>query len=317
MIPLTFGVTILSRTQANVFLLLAAVIWGSTFVIQKLVFLGDSELELFTFTALRFGLGALVILPFAWYESARALEQVNSQTLVVFACIGAILFGALVLQQSGINLTSVTNAGFLTGLYVVIVPALALVMFRKQPHWSAWPASCGCLGGLYFLNGGSLTEISTGDLWVIFSSFFWALHVILVGMFAASSGRPLTLACIQFSAGAVLGFICTITFENPSLGVVMGFWPEILYAGAVSVGIAFTLQVVGQRYTHPADAALILVLEMPFAALAAALFLEERLSPMGFIGCCIILASVIGAEILPLLKKAVQNKRIKPANERR
>ena len=97
----------------------------------------------------------------------------------------------------------------------------------------------------------------------------------------------------------------------------MGFWPEILYAGAISVGIAFTLQVVGQRYTHPTDAALILVLEMPFAALAATLFLEEQLSPMGFIGCCIILASVIGAEILPLLKNAVKNKSIKSANEKR
>lgn len=307
----------MSRIQANIFLLLAAVIWGSTFVIQKLVFLGDSELELFTFTALRFGLGALVVLPFAWHESAKAFEPINRYTLVVFALIGSILFGALVFQQRGINLTSVTNAGFLTGLYVVIVPALALVLFRKLPHWSAWPASCGCLGGLYFLNGGSLTEISTGDLWVIFSSFFWALHIVLVGMFAASSGRPLTLACIQFSAGALLGFICTITFENPTLEVVMGFWPEILYAGAISVGIAFTLQVVGQRYTHPTDAALILVLEMPFAALAATLFLEEQLSPMGFIGCCIILASVIGAEILPLLKNAVKNKSIKSANEKR
>jgi drug/metabolite transporter (DMT)-like permease len=133
----------LSRSQANILLLLAAVIWGSTFVIQKLVFIGDSQLELFTFTALRFGLGALVVLPFAWHESVKAYEPINGQTLVVFACIGAVLFGALVLQQIGINLTSVTNAGFLTGLYVIIVPGLALVLFRKHSHWSAWPASGG------------------------------------------------------------------------------------------------------------------------------------------------------------------------------
>jgi drug/metabolite transporter (DMT)-like permease len=307
----------LSRSQANILLLLAAIIWGSTFVIQKLVFIGDSQLGLFTFTALRFGLGALVVLPFAWHESVRAYEPLNSQTLIVFACIGAVLFGALVLQQIGINLTSVTNAGFLTGLYVIIVPGLALVLFRKQPHWSAWPASGGCLGGVYLLNGGSLSEISTGDLWVIFSSFFWGLHVVLVGVFAASSGRPLTLACIQFSAGALLGIVFTITFENPTLLVIVGFWPEILYAGAVAVGIAFTLQVVGQRYTHPADAALILVLEMPFAALAAAIILEERLSTIGLIGCCVILTSVLCAEILPLLRNAIQSHRIKTVFEKK
>jgi drug/metabolite transporter (DMT)-like permease len=110
---------------------------------------------------------------------------------------------------------------------------------------------------------------------------------------------------------------CTFTFENPTLVVILKFWPEIIYAGAISVGIAFTLQVVGQRYTHPADAALILVLEMPFAALAAALFLGERLSPMGFTGCCVILASVISSEILPLLKSTVQVKRTKSPGERR
>ena len=317
LIHLPLGVAILSRSQANILLLLAAVIWGSTFVIQKLVFIGDSQLGLFTFTALRFGLGALVVLPLAWYESAKALEPINGQTLLIFSCVGAVLFGALVLQQSGINLTSVTNAGFLTGLYVVIVPGLALVLFRKQPHWSAWPSSGGCLGGIYLLNGGSLSEISTGDLWIIFSSFFWALHVVLVGVFAASSGRPLTLACIQFSAGGLLALICTITFENPTLVVIMAFWPEILYAGAVSVGIAFTLQVVGQRYTHPADAAIILVLEMPFAALAAALILEERLSTMGLIGCCVILSSVLCAEVLPLLRETIQAKRIKSVSKKK
>ena len=305
----------MSRGQANIVLLLTAIIWGSTFVVQKLVFIDGSQLGLFTFTALRFGTGALVVLPFAYYESAKANEPINLKIYVIFFCIGVILFGALALQQQGINNTTVTNAGFLTGLYVVIVPGLALILFRKQPHWSIWPASCGCLGGLFLLNGGKLSDISQGDLWVILSSFFWALHVMLVGVFAASSGRPLTLACIQFSAGALLAFVCTYTFENPTMLVILKFWPEILYAGALSVGVAFTLQVVGQRYTHPADAALILVLEMPFAALAAALFLEERLSLMGFIGCCIILVSVTSAEILPILKNSFQVKREKSVDK--
>ena len=185
----------------------------------------------------------------------------------------------------------------------------ASVRWSLSKAWSVWPSSCGCICGLFLLNGGTLSEIASGDLWVILSSFFWALHVILVGVLAASSGRPLTLACVQFSAGALLSMVCTLIYETPSIDVILTFWPEILFAGAISVGIAFTLQVVGQRYTHPADAALILVLEMPFAALAAALFLEERLSFMSLLGCGLILASVIGAEILPILKNTVQDKR--------
>ena len=303
------GAATLTRSQANFVLLIAAIIWGTTFVVQKLVFINESQLGLFTFTALRFGLGALVVLPFALYEKTKSYDPINFKIYIIFFCIGAILFVALVLQQKGINLTTVTNAGFLTGLYVVIVPGLALIIFRKQPHWSVWPSSCGCICGLFLLNGGTLSEIASGDLWVILSSFFWALHVILVGVIAASSGRPLTLACVQFSAGALLSMVCTLIYETPSIDVILTFWPEILFAGAISVGIAFTLQVVGQRYTHPADAALILVLEMPFAALAAALFLEERLSFMSLLGCGIILASVIGAEILPILKNTVKDKR--------
>lgn len=134
------------RSQANLLLLLVAIIWGSTFVVQKLVFIGDSQLGLFTFTALRFGLGALVVVPFALHESANASEPLKSQTFAIFACIGAVLFGALITQQSGINRTSVTNAGFLTGLYVVIVTGLALVLFRKRAHWLVCLA---CIGWMY------------------------------------------------------------------------------------------------------------------------------------------------------------------------
>ena len=308
----------MSRSKANLLLLLAAIIWGATFVIQKIVFMGDSQLELYTFIALRFALGAVVILPFALRESRTADEALSHKTIYIFLGIGMVLFGALVLQQIGIIITSVTNAGFLTGLYVVIVPGLALILFRKHPHWSIWPASAGCLIGLFLLNGGSLNQVSTGDLWVIASAFFWALHVVLVGIFAARTGRPLTLACIQFSAGAFLGLVGTILFENPDLNEIFKFWPEILYSGAIAVGIAFTLQVVGQRHTHPADAAIILVLEMPFAALAAAYFLQERLDLLELLGCMIILFSVLIAELLPLINKfnrSFSKKRIKRGEE--
>jgi drug/metabolite transporter (DMT)-like permease len=301
----------MSRVQANLLLLLAAAIWGSTFVVQKLVFIGDSELELFTFTALRFALGAVVVLPFALRENARQARPLDKKTIAIFAGIGTVLFSASVLQQYGIIRTSVTNAGFLTGLYVVIVPMIAVAIYRKRPHWSVWPASAGCLAGLFLLNGGNLTSFVSGDLWVIASTVFWALHIVLVGVFVTSSTRPLTLACIQFGASAVLGGIGTVLFESPSLAVIWGFWPEILYAGAVAVGIAFTLQVVGQRHTHPADAAIILVMEMVFAALAAALILGERLSAMGIAGCVVILISVVGAEVLPLIRNQWLSRRLR------
>lgn len=297
------------RLIADLTLLLTAILWGSTFVVQKLAFVddsgavatGDDALGALAFTGSRFILGALVILPLALRERARAPVTTKRGDRLGFVLCGVLLFAGSYTQQVGIIHTSVTNAGFLTALYVPMVPVLALVLFRKLPHWAVWPGVAGCTAGTWFLNGGRLDGFSDGDLWVIGSALFWALHVIAVGAFVGRSDRPLGLACTQFLTVGILGTAGAFIVEAPSLGALTGAAFEIVYAGVLSVGVAYTLQVVGQRGAHPADAALILSSEMVFAAIAAAIVLGERLTMEQMAGAGLILASILIVEALPFL----------------
>lgn len=297
------------RLIADLTLLLTAILWGSTFVVQKLAFVddtgavatGDDTLGVLAFTGSRFILGALVILPLALRERARAPMVTARGDRWGFVLCGVLLFVGSYTQQVGIIHTSVTNAGFLTALYVPMVPVLALILFRTLPHWAVWPGAVGCTLGTWFLNGGRLDGFSEGDLWVIGSALFWALHVIAVGTFVGRSSRPLGLACTQFFTVGVLGMAGAFMVETPSLGAMTDAAFEIGYAGVLSVGVAYTLQVVGQRGAHPADAALILSSEMVFAAIAAALVLGERLTLEQMAGAALILVSILVVEALPFL----------------
>lgn len=304
----------MSRLRADLILLLAAMIWGSTFVVQKLAFLDeageataavpqDGALGPLAFTGIRFLLGALVVLPLALRETARAEAAARPVDRLGFVLCGVLLFTGSITQQVGIIGTSVTNAGFLTALYVPLVPLLGLFLLRRRPHWAVWPGVAGCTLGTWFLNGGDLTGMSQGDLWVTAGTVFWALHVICVGTFVTRSGRPLTLACSQFVTVGTVGLIAALLLEQPSWQSISAAWFEIAWAGCLSVGIAFTLQVIGQRGAHPADAAIILSSEMVFAALAGAIVLGERLAPDQYAGATIILVSIIAVEVLPFLHK--------------
>lgn len=302
----------MSRLQANLTLLLAAMIWGSTFVVQKIAFMGedgggadaDAAVGPFAFTGARFVLGAMVVLPWALRENRRAARPLDRWDALGFVLCGCALFAGSVTQQIGIIHTSVTNAGFLTGLYVPMVPVLALLLFRHWPHWAVWPAAVGCVAGTYLLNGGTLTRFAVGDLWVLGGAVFWALHVTLVGIFVTRCQRPLALACIQFLAAGIAGVTAGMAAEQPSLAAFASVGFEVLWAGVMSVGIAFTLQVIGQRHTHPAAAAIILSSEMLFAALSGAIFLGERLGPAQLGGGLLILACIIAVELAPFLRRA-------------
>ena len=177
----------MTRVQANALLLLAAVIWGSAFVGQVLGMAGVGPL---TFTGVRFLLGALVVLPLAWRERRTLQAQghaLGAAELRWIALLGALLCTGVVMQQIGLMGTTVTNAGFLTALYVPLVPLLAWVFQRQAPHWSVWPAAAGCLGGTWLLTGasfGAASQLGRGDLWVLASAVPWAVHVLLVGQVA-------------------------------------------------------------------------------------------------------------------------------------
>lgn len=293
----------MSRIQANLLLLFVALIWGSTFVVQQV---GTGELGAISFTAARFTLGGLVVLPLALrqYRTQRKTRDPFS----VFDWLGLVLTGSVLfmgalLQQVGVFNTTVTNAGFLTALYVPLVPLIGLVLFRQLPHWVIWPASLASLLGTYLLSGAQGLDIAPGDLWVIASAFFWAFHVILVGAMASRTQAPLVVAVSQFLVTALLGWMVALVSESPSVTQVIEAWPGVLYAGVLSVGVAFTLQVVGQRYTKAADAAIILSGETLFAAVAGYLFLAERLDLAQLFGCLLILAGMMAVQLQPMMGK--------------
>jgi drug/metabolite transporter (DMT)-like permease len=193
------------------------------------------------------------------------------------------------LQQIGITSTTVTNAGFLTALYVPLVPLLAWLILQTPPHWSVWPTSLGCLAGTWLLSGAQGLDPVVGDLWVIASSIFWALHVLFVGRVAERIAAPFLVACGQFLVCGLISLLGAGLSETITLAGIRQAWLPIVYAGVVSVAIGFTAQVVGQRYAQPADAAIILSAETVFAALFGFLLMGDRLSASGIAGCALIL----------------------------
>jgi drug/metabolite transporter (DMT)-like permease len=292
----------MNRLQANLLLLLAAMIWGSSFVVQQI---GTGELGTITFTGARFLVGALLVLPFAAKQYLRvhsAERRFIASDWLGMLLTGTVLFTAAALQQHGILRTTVTNSGFLTALYVPLVPVIGLLFLRRRVHFSIWPAAICCFLGTYILSGAQHVELVSGDLWVISSTIFWATHVILVGFLASRTRAPIVVAGLQFLVCGIIGIGLGILVESPNLVMFIEAGWGILYIGVFSVGMAFTLQVVGQRYTPAADAAIILSSETVFAALGGMIFLGERLSLLQLSGAGLILASILAVELLPLTR---------------
>ena len=290
----------MTRLQANMTLALAAMIWGSSFVVQQI---GTGELGTITFTGARFLVGAMVVLPFALKQYRRVEREERKferNDWLGFLLTGFILLIGAVLQQHGILRTTVTNAGFLTALYVPLVPIFGLIILKRKVHFSIWPASICCFLGTYILSGANDVQLASGDLWVISSTIFWATHVILVGILASRTRAPLVVAVAQFLVCGFGGCILGLLVESPTWEQVAGAAWGIGYVGIFSVGMAFTLQVVGQRFTPAADAAIILSSEMVFASLSGMLFLGERLTVLQLSGGVLILASIMAVELLQL-----------------
>lgn len=290
----------MSRLQANCILLFAAIIWGTTFVVQQVA---TGNLGAITFTSARFFMGGLVVLPFAFLQYKRKQRSKNAITKshwLGMVATGLALFSAAALQQVGIFHTTVANAGFLTALYVPMVPLYAALILKAKIHWSIWPAAIGCLVGTYVMSGIGSLSLGSGDLWVICSAFFWATHVLLVGAMATRTQAPLVVAVVQFFTCSLAGFILGIIVEGPSPADFNGAYFGIFYAGILSVGTAFTLQVVAQRYSTASDTAIILSAETVFAALAGYIFLGERLSSTQILGAGMILGGILAVQLLPM-----------------
>ncbi|QRI65674.1 DMT family transporter [Shinella sp. PSBB067] len=288
----------MTRVQANLLLLLAGAIWGAGFIAQSTAM---KSLGPVWFIGLRFAVATLVALPFALWEKARATSPLRRSDLAGFVLTGIALFAAAAFQQVGLLTTTVTNSGFLTGLYVVFTPILTVLVLRRRPHWIVWPAAFTASFGIFLLSGGTLAALTLGDMLTIFCAVLWSVQMICVGVFSGRSGRPLALSLVQFFVCAVVGCGAGLLFEPVSLAAISGALPEILYAGLFSSGVAFIFQNVAQRYTTAPQAAIFLSSEALFAALFGVLLLGETISPPGYAGCAIIFLAMLAVELVPEL----------------
>ena len=276
-------------------LLLAAVIWGFAFVAQRegMRFVGP-----FTFNAIRFALGSLALLP--WLVAARPGPAAVRQTSPWrvrwgIAAAGVVLFAAAALQQIGLVSTTAGKAGFITGLYVVIVPLLSLLWRQRVPK-TAWAGCLVAALGMYFLTVSDRLSLAVGDAFVLASALGWAIHVHLAGWLVRRV-RAVRLAVVQFAICSGLSLIVALIQEPLSLPALrQAVWP-LAYAGVLSVGLAYTLQLVGQRTVPPPQAGVIMSLEAVFAVAGGWLLLAETLTPRGLLGCALMLAGMALAQV--------------------
>jgi drug/metabolite transporter (DMT)-like permease len=286
----------MTRIRANLVLLLAAAIWGGGFVAQSTAM---DKIGPFWFVGLRFAIASIAVLPFVLLEARKSAAPVSSKGWLSFGFVGLALFGGAITQQIGLLTTTVTNSSFLTGLYVVFVPVISVFALRRYPHWIVWPAACMSLTGIFLLSGGQFDNLTRGDVLSIVCAFFWAIQIILAGLFVTSTGRPLALSLTQFGVCSLCCLLIAPFVEEISLEAILSAGREILYVGIVSSGLAFVLQVIGQRYTTAPQAAIFLSSEALFGGLLGALLLGEMLPASGYIGCAIIFSAMLVVELVP------------------
>lgn len=285
--------------KSDALLMLTATIWGFAFVAQRV---GMEYVGPFTFNGVRFALGSLSLVPLMLLKRKNPsaitalLPPADRQTVAWGGALaGLALFMGASLQQVGLVHTTAGNAGFITGLYVVIVPLLGL-FWRQRPDLGTWIGAVLAAAGLYLLSVTAAFEIAFGDLLVLVGAFFWAAHVLIIGWLSPRI-ESIQLACIQFAICSLLSLITAAALETMTLQGLMGAALPILYGGLLSVGVAYTLQVVAQRDARPAHAAIILSLESVFAALGGWLLLGELLSARALVGCSLMLAGMLLSQL--------------------
>ncbi|OQB03209.1 MAG: putative DMT superfamily transporter inner membrane protein [Chloroflexi bacterium ADurb.Bin222] len=295
--------------RANGLLLLAAVIWGFAFVAQRV---GMEYVGPFTFNSARFALGGLALLPLLATQRRQRAEPLPWRVLAPGGVLaGVALFAGASCQQLGIVTTTAGKAGFITGLYVVLVPILGLARGQRT-GLGAWLGAGLAVIGLYLLTlpAGSaafrLTAMTPGDLWVLLGACFWAIHVHLLAWLSRRVD-PLPIAVLQFMVTALLSGIAAALFETPTLAGLREAQWAILYGGLLSVGIGYTLQVVAQRDAHPTDAAIILSLEAVFAVIGGVALLDETFTARGLAGCALMLAGMLVSQLVTPAARAPQS----------
>jgi drug/metabolite transporter (DMT)-like permease len=292
--------------KTDALLLFTAIIWGFAFVAQRL---GMDHVGPFTFNGIRFALGGLVLIPFVVRNnmlsnnSDKRKPHLATRNLFaggVFA--GLALFAGASFQQVGLVYTTAGNAGFITGLYVVIVPMLGLI-FKQRTNSGTWLGALVAACGLYFLCITDKFTIAHGDFLELAGAIFWATQILIIGWLSPRMD-PIKLAAVQYMTCSILSLVTAFLLEKITMiGIYRAALP-ILYGGVLSVGVAYTLQVVAQRNAHPAHAAILLSLEAVFAVLGGWLVLGEILTPRGILGCGLMLTGMLMSQLWGMLYKS-------------
>ena len=284
--------------------LIITFIWGTAFIAQDT---GMDNIGPLTFNAARFFVGFFTILPFALiFERKKIFTEIQLNRKKFFKYLfimGISLFLGTSLQQAALQYTNVANAAFFTVFYVPLVPILLFFIYSQKVHWSIWPSIGLCIYGIYLLSNFSDSEIMKGDALVILCSIFWALHIIFAGKFMETFDIPIFYAALQGLLVATLSFISAYIFEDIIISNILLESYSIIYAGVLSGGIAFTLQMFAQKNIEEAPAAIIYSLEGVFAAIAAWIILEQILNINNIVGCFLILIAVIFSQLAPSIKK--------------
>jgi len=298
----------MSKSMSLFSALFCTFIWGTTFIAQDT---GMDKIGPLTFNATRFFVGFLSIMPFALLiEKKKISKEINNNKKLFFKLlfwIGLFLFLGTFLQQAALLYTDVANAAFFTIFYVPMVPIILFLIYSKSIHWSIWPSVLFCLFGVYLLSDFSDATIRLGDGLVILCALFWALHIIFIGNFIKNFNLPLFFGALQALVVSFFSFIFAIFFETITISNILNESISIIYAGVLSGGIAFTLQIYAQKNISPAPAGIIFSLEGVFATIAAWIILNQILDINNVIGCFLIICGVLFSQLLPLYDSKVKN----------
>ena len=294
----------MSKPMSLLSALLCTFIWGTTFIAQDT---GMDKIGPLTFNGARFFIGFFSIIPFALLiEKKKIVREINKNKKLFYKLlffVGLFLFLGTYVQQAALLYTDVANAAFFTIFYVPLVPIILFFYYSKSIHWSIWPATLFCIVGVYFLSDFSNATIRLGDSLVILCAFFWSLHIIFIGIFIKNFNLPLFFGSLQALVVAFFSIIFAIFFETITIANILNESISIIYAGALSGGIAFTLQIYAQKNITASAAAIIFSLEAVFATIAAWIILDQILGINNLVGCMLILIGVLLSQIAPIYKK--------------